>query len=87
MGQECEGVLAVDSTYLSLGVTENERRSRWFAYVHDAISPGEWAFIRQAVARGQLTGGQRFVEEVLAVIGRRIEHRSRGRPPKLATLS
>ena len=87
MGQESEGLLEADSTYLSLGVTESERRSRWFAYVQDAIPPGEWAFIRQAVARGQLTGGQRFVAEVSAVIGRRIEHRGRGRPPKLATLS
>lgn len=87
MGQECDDLLDADSTFLSLGVTEGERRSRWSAYVHDAIPPGEWAFIRQAVARGQLTGGQRFVEEVAAVVGRRIEHRGRGRPPKLATLS
>ena len=87
MGWACEGVLAVDSTYLSFGATENERRSRWCAFVQGAIPPGEWEFIRQAVARGQLTGGQRFVEEVAAVIGRRVEHRGRGRPPKLETWS
>lgn len=85
MGQACEGVLAADATCLFSGVSEDERRSRWFAYVRDAIPPGEWAFIREAVARGQLTGGQRFVEEVAAVIGRRVEHRGRGRPPKLET--
>ena len=72
MGLAWEGLLEVESTYLSLGLTESERRSRWFAYVQDAILLGEWAFIRQAVARGQLTGGQRFVEEISAVIGRRI---------------
>lgn len=87
MGQETDGLLDAEPTYLSLGAVESERRSRWAVYLQDAIPPGEWSFIRVAVARGQLTGGQRFVDEVAAVVGRRIEHRGRGRPPKLARLS
>jgi hypothetical protein len=31
------------------------------------------------VQRGQLTGTGRFVEKVEAILGKRIEHRSRGR--------
>jgi putative transposase len=36
--------------------------------------------IREAVQRGQLTGGQRFAEQVEAILSRRIENRRRGRP-------
>lgn len=84
MALACEGVLVIDSTYLSLGANVDERRNRWSAYLQDAIPAGEWKFIRQTVASGQLTGDRRFVEEVAAVIGRRVEHRGRGRPPKFA---
>ena len=87
MGQASDGLLEADSTYLSLGPNETERSNCWSAYVRQAIPPGEWAFIRQAVARGQLTGGQRFVDEVSAIVGRRTEHRGRGRPPKSVGLS
>jgi len=36
--------------------------------------------IRSALQGGQLTGNERFVDEVAAIIGRRIEHRHQGRP-------
>jgi putative transposase len=50
------------------------------AYMAAAIAEGEWALIRQAVQRGQLTGGDRFVDQVEAALGRRIERRAPGRP-------
>ncbi|WP_018879056.1 MULTISPECIES: hypothetical protein [unclassified Thioalkalivibrio] len=37
--------------------------------------------MREALQRGQLTGNQRFVDEVEQVIGCRIERRRPGRPP------
>jgi len=36
--------------------------------------------IRSALQQGQLTGNERFVDEVAGIIGRRLEHRQQGRP-------
>jgi hypothetical protein len=52
------------------------------ALVESSAPDGEWRVIRSAVARGQLTGDQGFVERVHRLTGRRIEHRGRGRPPR-----
>ena len=47
-----------------------------------AVPEHELALIRSAVARGQLTGGERFVEQVRRLTGQRVEPRGRGRPPR-----
>ncbi len=39
----------------------------------------EWDLIRSAVQRGQLTDGERFVDEIESTLVRRIENRSQGR--------
>jgi putative transposase len=52
------------------------------ALVESSAPDGEWRVIRSAVARGQLTGDQGFVDRVHRLTGRRIEHRGRGRPPR-----
>ena len=52
----------------------------YLAYLRSAIPDGEWKLIREAVQRGQLTGGPRFVDQIEAAMGRRIEHRQPGRP-------
>ncbi len=44
------------------------------------VMQGEWERIREAIQRGQLTGGNRFVADVARKIGRRVERRGRGRP-------
>lgn len=66
----------------ALGNTETRRCARYRDLVASAIPPGEWDLIRDAVQRGQLTGRERFVDEVAALVGRRIEHRRPGRPGK-----
>lgn len=43
-----------------------------------SIPKGEWELVRKAVQRGQLTGSDRFAEEVSKKIGRRIEFRGQG---------
>jgi len=63
-----------------LGDTAQVRASRYAEFVGSAIPPGEWEMIRSALQRGQLTGNERSVDEVAAIIGRRIEHRQQGRP-------
>jgi putative transposase len=43
---------------------------------------GEWELIREALQRGQLTGTERFCDEIEVIIGQRIENRKQGRPRK-----
>lgn len=68
--------------YLALGEDESERRRCYREFLRAAIPTGEWDLIREAVQRGQLTGTERFVEEVAEILGRRIERRGQGRPVK-----
>jgi len=51
-------------------------------YMKPVIPNGEWGLIRSAVTRGQLTGGEHFVEEIRQITGQRIEQRGRGEPLK-----
>ena len=81
-GDEGGDWLDYDACYLALGQGDEERRARYGAFLHSAISDGEWALIQEAVQRGQLTGSDRFTEEVAAIIGKRIERRGQGRPKK-----
>jgi putative transposase len=55
------GWLDVDPCYDALGDSEDERATRYRAFVQSAIPVGEWALIREALQRGQLTGTKRFV--------------------------
>jgi putative transposase len=71
-----------DPCYLALGTNEPERIARYAAFLRAAIPDREWCLIRDAVQRGQLTGSGRFVDEVEAIIGKRIEKRPPGRPSK-----
>jgi len=50
------------------------------AWVMAASPEEEWRRIRQAIQRGQLTGTERFPEEVAAKIGKRIALRDQGKP-------
>ncbi len=78
----CEGrpPIDLDEGYLSLGATPQERGQQYRAWVRAAIPEGEWEQIREAMQRGQLTGGNRFGEDVARKIGRRVERRGRGHP-------
>lgn len=48
-------------------------------YVSAPSSSAEIELIREALKRGQLTGGSHFIDEVEGIIGRRIERRGPGR--------
>jgi putative transposase len=80
IGLRQQSLVDEDPCYRDLG---NDRREREIAYrewVMSSVPDGEWELVRSAVQRGQLTGNQRFVDEVERRIGRRIELRGRGRP-------
>tara|TARA_R110000851_G_scaffold218104_1_gene371033 strand:- start:1085 stop:1246 length:162 start_codon:yes stop_codon:yes gene_type:complete len=49
--------------------------------VEQGVSDQELTLLREALQGGQLTGNQRFVDEVEPIIGVRIERRFPGRPP------
>ena len=81
-GREAQTRLDLDERYLSLGATPQERAKHDRAWVRGAIPEGTGEDIRQAIQRGQLTGGDRFVGEVARTIDRRVERRGQGRPLK-----
>ncbi|MDZ4314751.1 MAG: hypothetical protein U0989_08305, partial [Azonexus sp.] len=60
--------------------TAIERRHRYEAFIRQAIPANELILIREALQRGQLTGTNRFVDEVERIVGLRIEQRGQGRP-------
>jgi len=70
-----------DPCYASLGARRSERESRYREWVASTVPEGEWELIRLAVQRGQLSGGQRFQEDIERRLGRRVESRGPGRPP------
>ena len=57
-------------------------QQRYANFVHDGVSPERCDQIRAAIQRNQLTGNQKFVDEVAKIIGRRLEQRGPGRPRK-----
>lgn len=74
--------LDYDPVYLGLANSEAERRRRYRGFLRAAVPNGERDLIREAVQRGQLTGADRFTEEVAGILGRRMERRGQGRPRK-----
>lgn len=82
LGYEATDWIDYDPVYHGLGNNDDERRQRYREFLKAAIPAGEWELIREAVQRGQLTGNRRFRDEVASVLGRRVERRGRGRPPK-----
>jgi putative transposase len=67
---------------LPLGKTRKERCLAYRAFVDEGIGEGELEKIRTALQRNQLTGNERFRNEIAARTGRRISARGRGRPKK-----
>ena len=50
------------------------------SFVEQGVPKQELSLMREALQLGQLTGNQRFVDEVEQIIGCRIERRRPGRP-------
>lgn len=72
--------LDIDPCFIALGSSAQERTHRYKAFMREAISLDETRLIREALQRGQLTGSNRFVDEIERVAGLRIEARGQGRP-------
>jgi Transposase DDE domain. len=74
--------LDLDPCYLAMGETEQQRQRRYAAFVSQDVRPSERLLFREALQRGQLTGTERFVDEIERKLGVRVERRGRGRPAK-----
>lgn len=85
IGHERTEWLDDDPCHAVLGADSVERERRYREWLLAAVPPGEWDLIGKAVQRNQLTGGNRFMEEVEMKIGMRIEQRGPGRPKKRGT--
>lgn len=80
IGIERDTWLDFDPCYRTLGRSAEERHAAYAAWIGRGVTTKEADLIRSALQRGQLTGTGRFVEEVAARTGKRIELRGRGRP-------
>jgi len=58
--------------YLALGRSDQERQEAYRRYLYDTIPVYEVELIREAIRRGQATGGERFLQEVSQRLGQRI---------------
>ncbi len=71
-----------DSLYIEQGKNDDERRQKYREFLQHTITVEEKEVILGAVRRGQLTGGNAFVDEIESRLNRRIVLRGRGRPRK-----
>lgn len=69
-----------DPFYRRLGETSQIRQRRYRDFVQQSEDEREIEQIRQALQRGQLTGTQKFIDQVEQKIGLRVEWRKQGRP-------
>lgn len=75
--------LDYDPCYMELADSQDKRAIKYVNWVTGTIPDGEWEQIRQSVQRGQLTGSNKFVDEIEHKIARRVEFRGQGRPKKI----
>ncbi len=71
-------------SYLALSDDEGVRIKRYQAYLKQGATDKELALLRSAWSRNQLTGNQRFIDEIEQRVGLRIVNRGRGRPVKMS---
>lgn len=69
-------------SYLSLGDNKKKRQEKYAKYTLDTVPEYEKNLIREALQRGQLTGNERFSEEISRRTGVRFSNRGPGRPKK-----
>ncbi|MFT5133437.1 MAG: putative transposase [Gammaproteobacteria bacterium] len=75
-------LLDLDAVYLGLADDAIRRIELYQAYLKQDVPDKEIEKLRSAWVRDQLTGNNRFIDEIESRIGRRIEYRTRGRPNK-----
>ena len=82
VGLAKSGLLDMDVSYLSLSDDESRRIECYRAYLQQGAPDDEIKLLQSAWSRNQLTGNNRFIDEIERRTGKRIEYRNRGRPHK-----
>ena len=80
VGHVSRKLVDIDECYLALAADTNARRAAYQSLVNAGVGHNEKKVIERSVQRGQLTGGKRFIDQVEARTGIRVESRGRGRP-------
>ena len=80
IGENNSHCLDYDPCYLALAESQAVRSSKYAEWVSKSISEGEMEQIRLSLQRGQLTGSNKFVDEIECKLERRVEFRGQGRP-------
>lgn len=80
MSQQTPTWLEHPKEFLALGDTEQKRRDCYGTFVNHPIDDKEKNFIFNAVMRNQLTGSERFNDQIEKLTGVRVSVRGRGRP-------
>lgn len=83
IGNENQEWLDFDPSYMGLESSAKKRAETYREWVEETIPEGEWELIRQSLQRGQLTGSNKFVDEIEQKIEKRVEFRGQGRPRKV----
>jgi putative transposase len=75
-------VVDLDHIYEALGSNKSERQKAYREYVLKTIPEEELKLIREALQRSQVTGGNRFREQLQKKHNIHLSHRGPGRPRK-----
>jgi len=68
--------------YLALRSNKNERQAAYAVYVLGTVPDNELKLIRESLQRGQVTGSERFREEISSRFVIRLSNKGPGRPKK-----
>jgi putative transposase len=79
-GESPKNWLDSDVCFDELGADHQERLARYVSFMEQSTPNSEIQLIRHALQRGQLTGNQKFTDDIEKIIGRRILARGPGRP-------
>jgi len=79
-GVRNDGVLDLDACFIGLSKNRLERIKRYKKFILENVSDVEMKLLHESVKRNQLTGNNRFTDEIERRVGIRVENRGRGRP-------
>ncbi len=79
---EKDSVVDFSPSYLALGNSISEKQQVYSDYLTETIPDYELKLIREALQRGQVTGGDRFRQEISNRLGIRMSNKGPGRPRK-----
>lgn len=78
-----DAVVDYDQVYIALGDTAAERQRAYREYLAKTIPEDELRLIRDSIQRNQVTGGDRFRQQLEKKLKIRLSNRGPGRPKKI----